>query len=444
MTKRLIPLCLLLSISPLFAAEPWLPERVHNWHQWRGPFADGVAPEGDPPLKWDAKTNVRWKTALPGKGSSSPVVWGDRIFVQTAVDTGRPAALEDLPKPNPRFNDRKTAPPKTYYQFVVLALQRDSGKVLWQKVAREAVPHEGIHQTHSYAAFSPTTDGQRVYCDFGSRGVFCYDLDGKLLWQRDLGLIYPRYGWGEGGSPVIHRDSLIVNRDHEGDSFLIVLDAATGKTRWKADRKEISTWTTPLVVEHKGRTQVIVAATNRVRAYDLKDGQVIWECGGHTINVIPSPVSKDGVVYVLSGYKGAVIQAIPLDSTGDITDRKKLLWSYDRGAPYVPSPLLLGDRLYFTQLNNSVLTCLDSATGKPVIDRQRLPGLGDLYASPVAAKDRIYFTDRDGTTLVLRKGDKLEVLARNQLDDPIDASPAIVGKQLFLRSHGALYCIQEK
>jgi hypothetical protein len=446
MLTRLLSLAVFVSLTAgLFSAEPWLPERVHNWHQWRGPFADGVSPEGDPPVKWDEKTNIRWKTAIPGKGSSTPIVWGDRVFVLTAVNTGKPAAQEDLPKPNPRFNDRKTTAPKTYYQFLVLALDRTSGKVLWQQTACECVPHEGIHGTHSYAAFSPTTDGKSLYVWFGSRGLYCYDLDGKLQWKRlDLGRMYPRYGWGEAGAPVIHRDALVVNFDHEGDSFVEVLDARTGQTRWKADRQEVTTWCTPLVVEHKGRTQVIIPATNRTRSYDLENGKLLWECGGQTVNVIPSPISREGVVYCVSGYKGSAVQAIPLDSTGDITDKNKVLWSYDKGAPYVPSPLLVGNRLWMTQLNNSILSSLDIATGTPVIDRARMANLGDLYASPVAAKDRIYITDRDGSTLVLRNVDKYEVLSKNSLNDPIDASPAIVGKQIFLRSHGALYCIEKK
>jgi outer membrane protein assembly factor BamB len=253
-----------------------------------------------------------------------------------------------------------------------------------------------------------------------------------------------RLGWGEGTSPVIQGDTLIVNWDHEGPSFLVALNARTGETRWKADRKESSSWATPLVVEYKGKTQVVVNGKNRVRSYDLATGKLLWECGGQTLNAIPSPVAVNGVVYCMTGYRGSAAYAIPLDATGDITDQGKTLWSYSRGTPYVPSPLLAGDRLYFTQGNNPLLTCLNIKTGKAVIDRQRLPSLNTLYASPAGARDRLYFTDREGTTLVIRRADKLEILATNRLKEPVDASPAIAGKQLFLRGHEHLYCIEAK
>jgi outer membrane protein assembly factor BamB len=415
-----------------------------NWPQWRGPLATGFSPTGDPPLKWDEKTNIRWKVRLPGdRGSSTPAVWGDRVFVLAAEDTGKEAAAQDLPKPNPGF-DKRTNAPKTYYRFLVLCLDRKTGRTLWKQTACEKVPHEGHHDSHSYAAFSPVTDGKRVYALFGSQGLYCYDVaDGKQLWKRDLGRMETRLGWGEGGSPAVHGDTLVVNWDHEGKDFLLALHAADGTTRWKVDRDEPTSWATPLLVDYKGKTQVIVNGTNRVRSYDLSaDGKLIWECGGQTLNAIPSPVSAGGVVYVMTGYRGAAAFALPLDATGDITDKKKELWRYNRGTPYVPSPLLAGDRLYFTQRNEPVLTCLDIKTGKPVIDAKRLPGIDSFYASPAGAGDRLYFVGRDGTTLVLRRADRVEVLATNRLDDEIDASPVLVGKQLLLRGHRHLYCIE--
>jgi outer membrane protein assembly factor BamB len=414
---------------------------LDNWPQWRGPLVTGEAPRGDPPLKWDDKTNVQWKAALPGKGSATPVVWGDLVFVLAARDTGRTAAPADVPKPDPRFTAR-TKPPTTYYQFLVMAFDRKTGKLRWQRTAAEKVPHEGHHPTHSYAAASPVTDGRYLYASFGSHGLYCYDMEGKLQWQRDLGVMHTRLAWGEGTSPTLHGDALVVNWDHEGSSFIVCLDAKTGKTRWKVDRNEVTSWNTPLVVEYKGRTQVIVGATKRVRSYDLETGKVIWECGGQTVNVIPSAVRVGDTVVCMSGYQGSYACAIPLDSTGDVTG--KVVWSHARGTPYVPSPLLAGGRLYFTQSNGNQMTCLDAKTGKVVLDRVRLGGLSSLYASPVAAAGRIYFVGRDGTTLVLKQGDKLEVLATNKLDDPIDASPAVVGKQLFLRGEKYLYCIEAK
>jgi outer membrane protein assembly factor BamB len=440
MMKRLAALSAMILAASTHAGD-FATEKLGNWPDWRGPLVNGTAPKGDPPMTWDEKTNVKWKTALPGRGSSTPIVWGDRVFVLTAIDTGRQARPEDLPKPDPKF-EVKTKPPTTYHQFVVLCFDRQTGKERWRQIAAEAVPHEGYQPTHSYAAFSPTTDGKHLYVSFGSRGVFCYDLDGKQIWKRELGWMHTRLGWGEGASPALHGDALVVNWDQEAGSFYACLDARTGETRWKIERDEVTTWATPPLVEHKGRTQVIAPGTKHVRSYDLKDGSLIWTGGAMTVNCIPSPLAANGVVYVMSGYRGAVAYAISLDATGEVGD--KLVWTYQRGTPYVPSPLLVGERLYFTQGNEPILTCLDIKTGKPLIDRQRLPGLSSIYASPACAAGRIYITGRDGTTLVVKQADKLEVLATNRLDDPIDASPAVVGKQLFLRGEKYLYCVESK
>jgi outer membrane protein assembly factor BamB len=421
------------------AAEPRAlpPEVERNWHQWRGPNANGVAPHGDPPVEWAEDRNIRWKVALPGEGSGTPIVWEDRIYLAAAIETDREA-----PQP-PAADDAKTQPPTKIYQFVVLCFDRATGQELWRQVACEEVPHEGRHPTNTYASASPTTDGRRLYVWFGSRGLFCFDLDGTLLWRRDLGRLRTRFGWGEGTSPVVHGDSVVANCDQEEQSYITVLDAATGQVRWRADCDEPTTWATPLVVEHAGRTQVVVNGTNRVRSYDLATGEVLWQCGGQTVNAIPSPLAAGGVVYCMSGYRGAAARAIPLGATGDITDTDAVLWRHDEGTPYVPSPLVYNGRVYFTAANTGVLSCLDAATGKPVFDRQRLPGLSNVYASPAAAAGRLYFVGRDGAAVVLRDGPTLDVLAVNQLDDPVDASPAIVGRQLFLRGARHLYCIEE-
>jgi outer membrane protein assembly factor BamB len=416
-------------------------EALHNWPQWRGPLANGSAPEGDPPVRWDEKTNVKWKVALPGRGSSTPVVWGDRVFVLAAVDTGRAAAPADLPKPDPHFK-LKTTTPKTYHQFLVLCLDRGSGKVRWQRVAAERVPHEGLQPNNSYASGSPVTDGRHVWASFGTQGVYCYDIDGQLRWQRDLGAMHTRYGYGEASTPALHGETLVLNWDHEGQSFLVALDAGSGKTLWKKDRDEPTTWTTPLVVEHGGRAQVVVNGTRRARGYDLATGAVLWECGGQTVNAIPSALAYDGLAICMSGFQGSAACAIPLDARGDLTGTDKVAWQYHRGTPYVPSPLLAGGRLYFTSGNDPLLTSLEAKTGKVLLDRERLPALGSLYASPVWAKGRIYLVGRDGTALVLRHGDKVEVLAVNRLDEPTDASPVVVGRQLLLRGQRYLYCME--
>jgi outer membrane protein assembly factor BamB len=416
--------------------------RLDNWHHWRGPNANGTAPNADPPIEWDAKTNIRWKAPVPGRGSATPIVWGDQVFVVTAVKTDRIAAAADLPKVDPTFQ-RKTEPPNNYYQFLVLSFDRNTGRLRWRKQAAEKVPHEGHHFSHSYAAGSPTTDGKFLYVSFGSFGMYCYDLAGNLKWERDLGRLVTRLGWGEAVTPVIHGDRLILNWDQETDAALICLDAKSGKTLWKTPRDEVTSWNTPLVIEHRGRTQVVVNGTKRARSYDLETGKEIWQCGPMTTNAIPSPVTADGVAYCMSGYGDSKAYAIPLDSTGDVSTSERLLWRNPKGTPYVPSPLLLGDRLIFTQANDALLTILNRKTGKAVLDRERLPDQESFYASPVAAAGRIYLVDRAGTTLVLKQSDKLVVLATNPLEEKVDASPALVGRQLFLRGESHLYCIEK-
>lgn len=416
--------------------------RLENWHHWRGPNANGTAPKANPPLVWDAKTNIKWKAAIPGRGSATPIVWGDQVFVVSAIKTDRVAAPADLPKLDPALL-RKTTPPNNYYQFVVFSFDRHTGKLLWQREAATKVPHEGHHFSHSYAAGSPTTDGKFLYVSFGSFGIYCYDFAGKLQWQRDFGRLITRLGWGEAVTPVIHEGRLILNWDQEKDAALICLDARTGETLWKTPRDEVTSWNTPLVVEHKGRTQIVVNGTNRARGYDLDTGKELWQCGPMTVNAIPSPVAADGVVYCMSGYEKSIVFAVPLDSVGDVGAANRLAWRYGKGTPYVPSPLLLDDRLIFTQANNALLTILNRKTGQVILDRERLPGQQSFYASPVAAAGRVYLVDRAGTTLVLKQGDKLEILATNRLDDKVDASPALVGRQLFLRGEGHLYCIAE-
>lgn len=412
-----------------------------NWHQWRGPFATGFAPLAEPPTTWDEQTSIKWKAEIPGKGSSTPIIWGQRVFVLTAAPTNRIADAGSLPKVDPKF-EVKTKPPTNYYQFIVLCLDRNTGKELWRQVATEQVPHEGMHQSHSYAASSPITDGRYVYASFGSRGIYCYDLDGKLQWKRDLGLLHTRLGWGEGATPALHGDTLVVVWDHEGESYITALDARNGKTRWKQARDEKTSWATPVIVEYKGRAQVIVSATNFVRSYDLATGELIWQCAGQTVNVIPSPLLHGDHVICMSGYRGAAAFAIPLDSKGDVTKTAKFLWTYKKGTPYVPSPLLMGDRLYFTEANSALLTCLDVNTGKVLLDRERLPGIDSFYASPSGAAGRIYLVGRSGTALVAKHTDRLEILATNRLDDAIDASPALVDRQLFLRGAKHVYCIE--
>ncbi len=438
-----ISLCVLFPLSVM--GEGFDAERVNNWHQWRGPDANGSAENADPPLKWNKKTNIKWKVDIPGSGDATPIVWGDRIFIQTAIKTDReeespPEEIAEAPGGNTFHIDR----PTHYYKFVVMCRDRQSGDLLWEKVATELVPHEGHHRDHGFASASPVTDGRFVYASFGSRGIYCYDMEGDLKWQRDLGDMSIYRFFGEATSPVLHKDTLIVNWDHEGDSFLYALDARTGETKWKVARDEHSSWATPLVVEHNGTTQVVVNAAGKSRGYDFNSGDVIWECDGQVRAVIPCPIEYQGMVFCMSGYPGSALFAIPLDATGDISDSDKIVWSRKRDTPYCPSAVLYKDRLYFNKTNGGILTVLDAATGEPVIEKIRMPGIRGLYASPVAAAGKIYFTSRDGTTLVIDDGPELNVLATNKLGEPIGSSPALVGKDLFMRTKEHLFRISEE
>jgi outer membrane protein assembly factor BamB len=424
----------------LVQAEEKALEARDQWPQWRGPLASGVAPKGDPPVVWSETKNVRWKTAIPGKGHSTPIVWGDRIFVTTAIPHGE--AGPAVPEHDHGAHDNM--PAARDHEFVVLAVSRRDGKILWRRALRDERPHEGTHITGSWASNSPVTDGERLYVSFGSRGIHALDLDGKPLWQTDLGDMLTRHGHGEGSSPALHGDTLVVNWDHQGESFLVALDARTGKQKWKVARDEITSWSTPLVVEHEGKQQVIVSATKRVRAYDLASAEVIWECGGLSRNVVASPVAADGFVYVANSYDWQAMLAIRLSAAkGDITDTEAVVWSRDRDTPYVPSPLLYGDMLCFLKHNQGFLTCVNAKNGKTVFGPQRLEGIRNVFASPVGAADRIYVVDRNGTGLVLGRSAQYELLARNRLDDSFSASPAIVGEELFLRGERNLYCIAE-
>ena len=446
-----------------------------NWPQWRGPLQNGTAPQGDPPLEWSEAKNVKWKVSIPGEGAATPIIWDRLVFVQTAVPTGKkmepktPDAGDTAPNsaaanpppggpagpggppgrggPGGGGRGRMGGGPKPteYYQFTILCLDRQSGNVLWKQVAREEVPHEGYREGDgSFASSSPLTDGQHVFAYFGSRGLYCYSMEGKLQWSQDLGRMRVSNGFGEGSSPALYQDTLIVNWDNEGDSFIIALDKNSGKTLWKNPREERTSWSTPLVVVHDGKPQVITDASGKIRSYDLAGGKLLWECAGLTRNVIPSPVARDGTVYSMSGFMGNALLAIQLGRTGDLTGTDAIAWTYKKSTPYVPSPLLCGDRLYFFAGNNAILSCFDATSGKALIDAERIEGLQGVYASPVAANGRVYLVGRNGATVVIKQSDQLEKLASNQLDEKFDASPAIAGRDLFLRGHSSLYCIAEK
>jgi hypothetical protein len=439
--------CALSSIAVVLAeAPPPAPAAASSWPHWRGPTGNGVSPEGQPPLSWSASKNVAWKTAIQGSGSASPVVWGDRVFVATAVPaaaaSGRDKKAPGDDKGGGRGRDDR-APPAPH-RFLLLAVDRASGKIVWERAAIETTPHQGHHQDHGFASASPCTDGERVYAHFGSRGLYCYDFKGELVWKHtEFGAMDTRNSFGEGSSPTLYQNAVIVPWDHEGPSYLAVFDKRSGKRLWKVDRDEPSCWATPLVVEHDGKAQIIVSGENFARGYDFATGEELWRCSGQTGRPVASPVAGHGMAFIGSGFRGAFLGAFRLEHRGDLKGTDGVAWSLDRFTPDVPSPLLSGRRLYFHSARTGIVSCHDAPTGKALFSAQRVEGLGDVYASPVAAAGRIYLTGRDGTTVVIEDGDALKVLAASPLGEPVDATPAIAGKELFIRGRRHLYCIRE-
>jgi outer membrane protein assembly factor BamB len=443
MQIRLLVNCMLLSgLVALHAVAGERGDAADNWPQWRGPLATGAAPRGQPPLTWNEREgkNIRWKTAVPGKGLSTPIVWDDRIYLTTAIAFGE--ALPPRPSTAPGNHDN--LPVTHRHRFVALAIDRADGKILWQKTLREALPHEQGHRTASLASNSPVTDGERLFAFFGSFGLYCLDRDGRVVWKVDFGPMQSLHGHGEGSSPLLHRETLIVNWDHEGQSFIVALDKKTGTERWRVGRNEVTSWASPIVVEHDGQAQVVVSGTSRVRGYDLASGAVLWECGGLSSNIVASPVSAGGMVFAGSSYDKRALLAIRLDgAAGDITGSPQVAWSRSRGTPYVPSPLLYEGGLYFLTHYQGILSRVDAQSGDDRPGPFRLPLIGNVYASPVAAAGRIYITDLDGNTVVVKSGEAPRVLAQNQLSESIGASAAIAGREMFLRGEKHLYSLAE-
>ena len=411
---------------PSRSAQPNVGQRF--WPQWRGPHAAGISRTAEPPSAWSETKNIRWKIELPGRGAATPVIWGDRLFVPTAVPADNAAA------------------PRSMHRFLVVAVNRKDGSIAWQRTAKEEAPHEGTHQEFgTMASPSAVTDGEHVIASFESRGIFAYDMNGSPVWQKDLGDKRMRNEFGEGSSPALYKDKLFVVWDHQGESFIAALNKRTGQEIWRTKRDEIDSWSTPLVVEHEGRAQVITGAMRGVRSYDAETGNIVWETSGLTMNPIPSPVAADGLVILMSGFRGNSLKAIRLaDAKGTISGPPAIAWTLDRDTPYVPSPLLYDGTLYFMKSNNALISAFDAKTGKPYYQAQRIePMPANVFASPVGAAGRVYVLGQEGTTVVLKHGPSLEVLATNKLDDRFDASPALVDREIYLRGYKYLYSIGE-
>jgi len=407
------------------------------WAQWRGPYQNGMSRTATPPVEWSETTNIKWKTELPGLGAASPVVWGDRLFLLSAV----PVGVSD----EEQHQYRGALPVRDVHRYVVLAIDRSDGHIVWERVAGEQQPHEATHASSgTYASSSAITDGEHVIAFFESNGLYVYDMDGTLVWSTDLGNKRVLTEGGEGTTPALYGNTLVLVWDNNDQSFIVAFDKRTGEELWRVARDELDTWSTPIIVEHGGRAQVVTNGWSRIRSYDLETGELLWHTTGLTPLPIPSPVAGGGMVFATSGFNGSVLKAISLvDARGDITGTGAIVWSLDRDTPYVSTPLLYDGVLYLTKYTHGILSVFNAREGVRYYGPQRMQGLREIMASPVAADGRVYITGRDGTTVVIRHGERYEVLATNTLDDHFSASMALVGDEIYMRGDAYLYCIAE-
>lgn len=418
-----------------------------NWPQFRGGEALGVATNQNLPTTWGPSQNVAWQTSVPGMGWSSPVVWGDKIFVTSVVRDGP----VEPPKKGLYFGGERKTPSTNTQHWVVYCFDWQSGKKVWEKQVHEGTPSTSVHLKNTYASETPVTDGERVYAYFGNLGLFCLDLAGKELWSQQWGQFKTRYGWGTAASPVLHKDRIFVVNDNDEQSFLVALNKQTGKQLWRVERDEKSNWATPFVWENAQRTELIVPGTKRVRSYDL-EGKVLWEFGGMSSIVIPTPFTKSGLLYVGSGYVGDKIRpvfAIRPGASGDITlkdgetNSQYIAWYEKTAAPYNPSPLAYGDYFYVL-FDFGFLNCRDAKTGKELYDKQRinLEGTSAFTASPWAYDNKIFCLSEDGDTFVFQAGPEYKLIGKNSLGEMCMATPAMARDSLIIRTASKLYRIQ--
>lgn len=424
------------SVASIAAQKP----AVESWPHWRGAAHTGTA-TGEPPVTWGDTSNVRWKLEIPGRGYSTPVAWGDRLFLTTAVPTGKKTAEAPAAGRGGRAGGGTGIGEE--HRLEVLAVDRATGKVLWQRTAATATPHEGYHHLYgSFASNAPATDGQRLYAFFGSRGLFVYDLNGKLLWQKDLGIkMQMRLAFGEGTGVVVDDGRVYLQFDHQAEGAIIALNAVDGKELWRAPRMDNTSWSTPLIVSHAGAKQLVVTADTKVKAYDVNTGKVVWEVAGLGLNPIPQPVQFRDTVILMSGYRNPRLMAVRLGRTGDLTGTDAIVWETTRGTSYTASPSLHDGRLYIIA-DNGMLNVFDAATGTPHYVQQRLPKPYNFKASPLVVNDRVYLATEEGDVVVVKAGDTFELLATNTLtDQSFIASPIAVGNNLYLRSRTHLFAI---
>jgi outer membrane protein assembly factor BamB len=418
---------------------------AQDWPGWRGD-GRGISPENNLPLKWSENEGVKWKTPIPGTGHSSPIVWGNRVFISTAVAAD--PTVETF-RGGVFMGGNSPKPDESEYAYRVICLDTDQGNILWSKAVARQDPKTRRHIKNTYASETPVTDGKYIFAWFGPVGLYGVDFEGNVVWRRDLGPMPRQRGWGTASSPILFHNTVIVNCDSDGDSYIAAFDKATGEQVWRTERKEDASWGTPFLFEAEGRATIVTNATRQVRGYEAATGKLLWECAGGSMITVPSPVAAQGLVFLSSGHNllpHRPIIAVRPEASGDITPRagqsqsQGVAWSHRGGGPYVTSPLALDEYLYVPQDNGS-LTCYEARTGKTVYEAQKLGGRNTITASPVAGDGKIYVLAENGECYVVRLGPQFEVLAANKLDEVFCASPAISGGKLYLRGRKHLYCI---
>ena len=413
-----------------------------NWPQWRGPTGMGVSAEKNLPSEWSANKNIKWKTPIAGRGHSSPIVWGKRIFVTTAIEgevVAGAKAVKHVLEGDKEFLHPDSVGADRRHKFKVICIDRDTGKVLWEQTAFEGTPYDNRHRKSSYAASTPATDGKLVYAFFGTEGLYAYDMKGKLAWKADLGKL-GTVGMGTGTSPILYENLVLMQCDEEngGASFIVALDKKSGKQVWKTPRKVQVSWATPLLVRTGSRAELVASGTESIIAYDPLTGKELWRHAGVSSNAIPSPVANNEMVFVSAGFPAKIAMAITLGGTGDLAE--KVAWKYEKGTAYVPSPVLYGDYLYLTT-DRGILTCLDAKTGAVKYEGGRVPIPATFTASPVAVDGKLLLTSEDGDTFIVKAGPVHEIIGTNTVGEPVYASPAIADGRIFIRAEKNLYAI---
>ena len=412
-----------------------------NWPQWRGPSGQGISTEKNLPSEWTPTKNIKWKAPIAGRGHSSPIVWGNKVFLTTAVEgpvvPGAKAVThmddgKEYLHPDSVGADRK-------HFFKVICLDRETGKVLWEQTAFAGTPYDNRHRKASFASSTPVTDGKLVYAFFGTEGLFAYDFNGKLAWKTEVGKL-GTFGMGVGTSPIIFGDLLIIQGDEESgaSSFMVAINKRTGKEAWRTARKIQASWATPLLVNNGKRAEIITAGNEAVIAYDPTTGKELWRHKGVESNAIPSPVANSEMVFISAGFPAKVAMAIKLGGAGDLADA--VAWRYEKGTAYVPSPILVENYLYLTT-DRGILTCLDARTGEIKYEGGRVPIPATFTASPIAFDGKILLTSEDGDTFVVKAGAKHEIIATNSIGEPVYASPAVADGKIFIRGEKNLYAI---